>query len=90
MIKTIATPNGAVHVEMTSEEIALRQAEETKFLSELPMKQWVQKIQETDIKLRRTEEDLIDAKTEEERARLPQALLDIYNQKKKIRSQKPE
>jgi hypothetical protein len=54
--------------------------------SALPMKEWIKKISDLDAKMPRYVEDLIDRDGTDG---LPQALIDAYTLKKKIRSERP-
>lgn len=88
--------NGEI-VPMTAEEIAARQAEEAVYLAEKPFKDWQSRMAETDAKIPRYVEDLIDgvqsalaAAGVSLAAHIPDTLLNAYAEKKSIRNQKPK
>jgi hypothetical protein len=81
--------NGEI-IPMTEAEIAARQAEEAAFEAARPMREWQAHIATTDAKLPRYAEDIIDAMSSTDRARIAKETLDAYNEKKQIRNEKPE
>lgn len=57
--------------------------------AEKPMKDWERKMDETDIKLPRYAEDIIDAMPKAQQDKLSAKTLEAYNEKKTRRSEKP-
>ncbi len=76
-------------VDLTPEEIAARQAEEAAWLAERPVKNWEAAMSETDAKLPRYVEDIIDAMDKPTRDKIAKKTLDAYNEKKAKRAEKP-
>lgn len=76
-------------VDLTPEEILAREAEEAAWLAEKPTKDWEIRMLDSDVKMSRIVEDIIDALTQAQRDRLSQRTLDIYNEKKTRRAERP-
>lgn len=80
--------NGEI-VPMSAEEIAQRQAEEQAWSDGELDREWEAKIKATDAKIPRYVEDIIDALDAPTKAKIAQKTLDLYEEKKLIRSEKP-
>ena len=81
---------GGLRYLLTPEEIAEREAEELANAAKKPLKNWQKQIEQTDRDMPRALEDIIDVLTEEQKSKLAAQTLAKYNQKKTLRSQKPE
>lgn len=92
MRKSIATAPGEEtnHVDLTTQELAARQAEESQWESEKDVREWVDQIKETDKEMSRQIEDIIDALDTETRGRINTKTLSKYNNKKTVRARKPK
>lgn len=77
------------HVDLSPSEIKQRQDEEAAWISEKPMRDWMEQITRTDKKIPRFAEDLIDVLTQEQRDSLAAETLSAYQEKKELRTQKP-
>lgn len=76
-------------VDLTPQEIAEREAEEAAFLAAKPTKDWERAMAETDAKLPRYVEDILDALDKPTRDKVAKKTLDAYNEKKAKRAEKP-
>lgn len=92
MIRTIAGApgKGQIDVPFTDKERAEREKEQKKWDDGKPMREWVFKILKTDKTMPRALEDIIDALDDEAKSRIAVKTLEAYNEKKTIRSQKPQ
>jgi hypothetical protein len=92
MIKTIAAAPGkqVKHIPMSGDEVSQRIIEQDKWQSEKPKREWAFLMAKTDKKMPRQLEDIIDALDEEAKSRIAVKTLEAYNEKKTIRSQKPQ
>ena len=77
-------------IEMTAEEIIQIKADRAAYLAALPTELWKKQISETDAKLPRFAEDLIDVLTEDQRTAIAPATLAVYEDKKQLRAKKPD
>lgn len=76
-------------VPMSAEEIAQRQAEEQAWSDGEQDREWEDKIKATDAKIPRYVEDIIDALDAPTKAKINKLTIDLYEEKKTIRAQKP-
>lgn len=75
--------------DLTPEEIAQVTAERARDAAERPMKMWESQMAETDAKLPRYAEDIIDALDKSTRDKISKKTLDAYEDKKAKRAEKP-
>jgi hypothetical protein len=76
-------------VDLTPQEIAERQAEEAVWLSTKPLKDWESVMAQTDVKIPRIIEDIIDTMNQTQKDKLSAKTLEAYNEKKQRRAEKP-
>ena len=76
-------------IDLTPQEIADRQVEEAAWLAEKPTKDWERDMVETDAKLPRYAEDIIDAMDKTMQDKISKKTLDAYKEKKVKRAEKP-
>ena len=77
-------------VDLTPQEIAQRESEEAAFNAAKPFKKWERDMAETDAKLPRFAEDIIDSLDVGTRNKIAKETLDAYIEKKAKRSEKPQ
>lgn len=74
-------------VDLTPQEILIRQAEEKAWSDNLQIREWENKISAS--ALPRYVEDIIDALDAVTKAKIAKETLDLYQEKKTIRAEKP-
>lgn len=78
------------HIIKTFKDGELIDVQERDYTPEELLSQWKARITETDAKLTRSIEDVIDALDPSVRERIAASTLEAYNDKKTIRQQKPK
>lgn len=73
---------------LTPDENAQREVEEAHALKQKPLKEWEAKIAAT--QLPRYVEDIIDALDAQTKAKIAKQTLDLYEEKKTVRAEKPK
>lgn len=90
--KAIATaPNKPTEYKaLTAAEKREKQEREAAWAADAPNREWQERIRKTDKQIPRYVEDIIDALPANVRASIATETLDKYNEKKQIRSEKPQ
>ena len=78
------------HKALSAKERRERAEEEANYVAGRPMRDWKVRMERTDKLMNRAIEDIIDALPASVRNNIASVTLDRYNEKKQIRSEKPE